>query len=281
MKADLHMHSTCSDGKYTPEELMILARQNGMDTVSLTDHDTISGTERARKTAEILGMRFVSGVEISTGKGGEIHVLGYGLDENDLRLNVFLEKQRISREERIPKMLAKLDELGIHLNRERIFARASGSIGRPHIAAEMVEMEYVRSTEEAFELYLKRGAAAYVPREEVDTAEVISYICEWGGIPVLAHPGLIKENIETVKSSIVKWIDRGLMGLEVFYPAHRACGYEPWLSFAKEHSLIITGGSDFHTDHDKDKDHGSIASVSDDWNSVEKDIDNLILRRNI
>lgn len=281
MKADLHMHSTCSDGKYTPEELMTLAYRNGVDTVSLTDHDTVLGTERARKTAEILGMRFVSGVEISTGKDGETHVLGYGLDENDPRLNGFLEKQKISREERIPKMLAKLEAMGMPLSRDRIFARAFGSIGRPHIAAEMVEMEYVRSTEEAFELYLKQGAAAYVPRTEVDTAEVISSIREWGGVPVLAHPGLIKENVETVKGSIVKWIDRGLMGLEVFYPAHRACGYEPWLSFAKEHSLIISGGSDFHTDHDKDKDHGGIASVSDDWNSAEKDIENLILRRNI
>lgn len=279
--ADLHMHSNCSDGQYSPEELMTLAASKGLNTVSLTDHDTVSGTERARKAAASLGLRFISGVEISTGKGGEVHVLGYGLDENDARLCAFLEKQRVSREERIPKMLKKLSELGLPLDATSVYARAAGSVGRPHIADEMIKMGYVRDREEAFNRYLKAGAAAYVPRENVDTAEVISLILAWGGVPVLAHPGLIREDIETVKTMIRKWVGIGLEGLEVYYPEHRKDSYEPWLTIAGELGLLMTGGSDFHSDADNDKDHGSIGSVAAEWKSAERDISELTLRRNV
>lgn len=281
MNADLHMHSTCSDGQYAPEELMELAFANGANVVSLTDHDTVSGVKRAREAAGTLGMCFIGGIEISTGEGGEIHVLGYGIDEDNRDLKAYLDRQRESRKDRIPKVLNKLNDLGIHLDIDRVFARASGSVGRPHIADEMVDAGYVAGREEAFNKYLKEGAAAYVPRDVTDTAEAIGLIRGCGGIPVLAHPGLIKKDTDTVKRLIAEWTGNGLMGLEVYYPAHKKNGYEPWLELAKEYGLLVTGGSDFHKDADTGEDHGGIASVSRDWIRVEQDIDSLFLRSNL
>ncbi|MBO2517674.1 MAG: hypothetical protein CW338_10500 [Clostridiales bacterium] len=274
--ADLHMHSSCSDGQYDPTELMKKAHEKGVNIISLTDHDTMLGTKAARDAAVQLGMRFISGVEISSGEGGDVHVLGYGLNEDDSQLNDFLTAQRTSRETRIAEMLEKLEKLGFPLDKERIFARAAGSIGRPHIADEMVEMNYVTGPNEAFDKYLNEGAPAYVPRKKVDTETAISLICELGGIPVLAHPGLIKEDFKAVERSIHKWCEFGLKGLEVYYPAHQKTGFELWRSLAADCGLIMTGGSDFHKEADEDDDHGMIASMAGYWRDQSVDTGKLL-----
>lgn len=266
--ADLHMHSTASDGRLTPSELMERAAAAGLKAVALTDHDTTAGIDEARETAEKLGMAFLPGIEISTGKGGDIHVLGYGIDPQNEELNAFCAQMKQDRIERIPKMMQKLADIGMPLDPERVMALAKGSVGRPHVARAMVETGYVNDPQEAFARYLGSGMPAYVPRTEVATEEAVRLILKAGGVPVLAHPGDYPDEAKRILEVNEKqgW---GLKGIEVYYPHHLENAFEPWLTIACEKALLVTSGSDFHFDGDGH--HAAVGEMTRYWKTAEED----------
>ncbi len=192
MKADLHMHSTASDGVYTPEALMNLAADLGYTHVALTDHDSTAGIPLALEAAKRRGMQLIPGVELSCGAQKEIHVLGYGFDPENAALRAFCEARAAQREARAEAMVQRLCELGKPIEMKRVRELARGVIARPHVARALVEAGYVTSVADAFDRYLKPGRPAYVPKEDVKVAEAVRLIAQAGGIAVLAHPMELK-----------------------------------------------------------------------------------------
>uniref|UniRef100_A0A7V4N2X6 PHP domain-containing protein n=1 Tax=Thermodesulfobacterium geofontis TaxID=1295609 RepID=A0A7V4N2X6_9BACT len=245
---DLHTHSTASDGTLSPEELVYLAKKEKLQALALTDHDTIDGLKPAYKTAKEVDLPFLCGIEISIKfEGpGHFHLLGYFLEPKIPKINEVLLKLKKAREERNKKMIEKLNNLGIRITLEELKKIAQGEIGRPHIANLLVKKGIVKSFEEAFQKYLKKGAPAYVPKALLLPEEAIKLILEAKGVPVLAHPVTLKLNLLELKNYIKKLKDFGLMGIEVFYPEHTTDFTKFLMEFAKELGLLLTGGSDFH-----------------------------------
>ncbi len=245
---DLHTHSTASDGTLSPEELVYLAKKEKLQALALTDHDTIDGLKPAYKTAKEVDLPFLCGIEISIKfEGpGHFHLLGYFLEPKIPKINEVLLKLKKAREERNKKMIEKLNNLGIRITLEELKEIAQGEIGRPHMANLLVKKGIVKSFEEAFQKYLKKGAPAYVPKALLLPEEAIKLILEAKGVPVLAHPVTLKLNLLELKNYIKKLKDFGLMGIEVFYPEHTTDFTKFLMEFAKELGLLLTGGSDFH-----------------------------------
>ncbi len=186
---DLHIHSTASDGSLSPGDLMAYARRKGAAAVSLTDHDTIEGLETALAAGKEIGLEVIPGLEISAQyPGGTMHLLGYYIDPSDPSLNRELLRLQEARRERNPKIISKLQSLGIPISFDQVQALANGQIGRPHIARVLFQIGAVSSFEEAFQKYLAKGAPAYVEKFRFSPQEAISLITQAGGIPVLAHP---------------------------------------------------------------------------------------------
>ena len=241
-QVDLHLHSTASDGQYTPTELVRLALEGGLQVIALTDHDTTEGIEEALSAAYGTDLRVIPGVEISTDVPGnhEVHILGYYIDPSYVPLQEALAKLRESRVERVHKVLALLAQAGCPVSLEQVSALAGeGAVGRPHIAQAMVEANYVSSVESAFRFHLGRGAPAYVPRPKLSPQRAIQLVLEAGGVPVLAHPGHVIEHIPSLARA-------GLVGLEVFYVGYPKAEQDFLIGLAQKHNLIVTGGSDFH-----------------------------------
>jgi len=248
VRADLHIHSTASDGQLTPEEIVCSAVNKGLEVISITDHDSVSGLPRAIEAAKSFPhLQFIPGVEVATDASwGELHILGYFIDYTHPQLLKTLEWQRRSREERVLKIIAKLKEMGIEVALERVRQLAKGeSLGRPHIAQAMVETGYIPSLRAAFLKYIGRGRPAYVPRKKVSPEEMIRLIIKVGGIPVVAHPPLNIEERE-LEQLLFHFKKEGLMGLEAYYngyPPHRK---QRLAELAHGLGLIVTGGSDYH-----------------------------------
>lgn len=249
MGFDLHVHTTASDGLFTPAQVINEALRLGLTGVAITDHDTTDGIEEA--LAEVrrlaLGDRFlvIPGIELNT-EGGEreIHILGYFIDWHHPRLLQRLGEVLEARGKRVINMVEKLNHLGIKVSVEEVRQEAKGEvIGRPHVAQVLIKNGYVSSVKEAFERYIGRNGPAYVPRYKFEPSEAIQLIKEAGGVPVLAHPGLIGDDGLTRKL-----IHLGVKGLEVYYPEHSKADERRYLAMAEEYGLIVTGGSDFHGD---------------------------------
>ena len=189
-RIDLHLHTRYSDGSLTPAEVVDLAHQAGVTALAITDHDIVDGIPHALDAATPLGIEVIPGVELSSRfNEQELHVLGYFFDWQDSTFRDHLAQQRRSRHVRNPQTIERLNALGLELSEEEVKAEAgSDSIGRPHVAQVLVGKGYVRDTREAFDRYLKEGAPAYVPRMLSDTRDVIAWIRNAGGVPVLAHP---------------------------------------------------------------------------------------------
>jgi predicted metal-dependent phosphoesterase TrpH len=241
-RIDLHLHSTASDGAYTPSELVRLALAKKLQVIALTDHDTTGGIEEIQGAARGTGLTVIPGVEISTDVPGnqELHILGYYIDHRYEPLQRQLLRLRQSRMERARKMIEILDRAGCHIDWDHLLALAGkGSIGRPHIAQALVEANYVDSIEDAFRLYLGRGAAAYVLRYKLSPQDAIKLILAAGGAPVLAHPSQVIEHIPALSQA-------GLAGLEVYYYNYPEPEKRFLAGLARKHNLIATGGSDFH-----------------------------------
>jgi len=251
-KVDLHIHSTASDGRLSPADIVCQAAKRGLSVIALTDHDTIDGIASALVTAKAFPkLKVIPGIELSTDVSqGEVHVLGYFIDYTDHEFQVILEGLRHSRLKRAQGMVAKLKNLGIHIGWERVQEIAGeGSIGRPHIAQAMLEKGYITSLREAFTGYIEHGGPAYVEREKMTPAEAVELIVRSNGLPVLAHPFTVTDP----ETMIIKLKTAGLVGIEAYYNGYTADEIKSLVSLADRHSLIATGGSDYHGLDDSDE----------------------------
>jgi len=244
-KVDLHIHSNASDGRLSPVDIILHAAERGLSVIAITDHDSVEGIASAMVAAKAFpNLRVIPGIELSTDvPQGEIHVLGYFIDYTDHEFQVILEGLRNSRLKRAQGMVAKLKNLGVHLDWERVQEIAgTGSIGRPHIAQAMLEKGYISSIKEAFDKYISRNGPAYVEREKMTAVEAVELIFKFNGLPVLAHP-FTASNPETM---IIELKAAGLIGIETYYNDYTTDEINELISFADRYGLIATGGSDYH-----------------------------------
>lgn len=244
-KVDLHIHTTASDGKFSPEDIVRKSWEIGLSYIGITDHDSINGVLPAQEAARNFpGITVISGVEINTDiPSGELHVLGYLFDPQSTELQTELERLRHSRVERAKKMIHKLGMLGIYIEFDRVKELAgTGSIGRPHVAQAMLEKSYVNSFKEAFNKYISRGCPAYVERDKITPVEATQLVVRAKGIPVMAHPF----TFDNTEKLIVECKAAGLLGLEVYYGSYSPDQVQELLNLAVKYDLIPTGGSDFH-----------------------------------
>ena len=247
-RIDLHTHTTFSDGSFSPTELVELATQQGLDILAITDHDTTEGLPEALEATKDLSLELIPGIELSAQfQNREMHILGYFINLTDPRFQSRLEALRSTRIERIHHILDRLHSLGMDISLEEIEqASGTGTIGRPHIAQVLIAKGYIKSMKEAFEQLLGSRGKAYVQRVVPEAYEIIEWITDAGGIPVLAHPyweGFNKEGSATACQTLV---EHGLQGLEVFYGTFSARHISFNLGLARRFDLLMTGGSDFH-----------------------------------
>jgi len=244
-QVDLHIHSTASDGKLSPADIVRKSAEAGLTIIALTDHDSVDGITSALAAAEAFPqLRVIPGVELSTDvPAGEVHVLGYFVDYTDRAFRAALERMRRSRRERAYGMVAKLGKLGVHIGWQRVQEIAgSGSIGRPHIAQAMLEKGYIASIKEAFTKYISRDGPAYVEREKMAPQEAVELLIQTNGLPVLAHP----LTIDTPEAIVAELKAAGLVGIETYYYGYTAEEVSRLANLADRYNLVATGGSDYH-----------------------------------
>ncbi|MBC7789982.1 MAG: PHP domain-containing protein [Anaerolineae bacterium] len=248
--ADLHLHSTASDGSDPPATVVRRAARAGFAAMALADHDTMDGVTEALAEAAIVGIEMIPGVEYSTLDGErEIHMLGYGLDPADPALKRELARLCAGRFNRAQLMVEKLNELGIQVSWERVREIAGDeNVGRPHVARAMQEAGYIKTIKDAFTPdYIASGGRAYVERVKITPEESIAQIRAAGGVAVLAHPGRFRGDDDQIgDDTIERYIAAGLEGIEVFYSRHTAEMVKHYSEMAARYSLVITGGSDDH-----------------------------------
>jgi 3',5'-nucleoside bisphosphate phosphatase len=254
LKIDLHIHSTASDGTLTPFEILALAETLHLGAISLTDHDAVDGNRDLLRTGVPRSIRFLTGIEISAlppplfPVSGSFHILGYGIDIEDKALNQTLITLQDARKNRNPYIIRKLNMLGIKVDLDQV-SQFSGEcqLGRPHIANYLVHEGFADSINEAFDKYLGKGKPAYVEKLRISCREAIKLILDAGGLPVLAHPYLLKLGKGVVfEELIVELKSIGLKGIEIYYPEHPLESVRFYAKIAREYNLIITGGTDFH-----------------------------------
>lgn len=246
---DLHLHTTASDGTMSPSEIVRYAWLNGLQAIAITDHDTIEGLNEGLMEAKRIGLELIPGVEISVEYSlGSMHLLGYFIDSNNPVLNERLAYLQKVRSERNPKIVKKLNELGINITYEDVLkVSGGGQVGRPHFAQVLFEKGYVKSYQEAFDKFLKKGAPAYVDKLRFTSKQAISFIKEAHGIPVLAHPNTLNlKDYSKIEELVIYLIEEGLKGIEVYYPEHSNLEVAQYKELAQKYSLLITGGTDYH-----------------------------------
>ncbi|MCG1011792.1 PHP domain-containing protein [Tepidanaerobacter sp. GT38] len=244
MKVDLHIHTTYSDGLLTPEQVVKKAIDRNLQAIAITDHDTVDGILPAIIEArKYEGFEVIPGIELSTYYDGqEVHILGYYIDYKDLNLKKELLDLQQNRQQRLEKIIYKLNNIGVLINIKDVQEKARGSsVGRPHVALALIEKGYVTSIKEAFDKYLSKGRPAYVPRKKLTPSDAIKLIKNSDGIPVLAHPGLLEND-----SIIHELIESGIMGIEVIHKDHTQIHTDCYTKLALENNLLLTGGSDSH-----------------------------------
>ncbi|NLS45601.1 MAG: PHP domain-containing protein [Firmicutes bacterium] len=245
MIVDLHVHSNISDGDYSPRELVIMARDKGVSVMALTDHDSVHGVPQALLAGEELGVFIIPGMELSTDKGNtDLHILGFYIDMDSMELHRTLDMLRAKRMIRCKKILKRLRDLGMEIPLSYVLnLGVGGFIGRGRIFKAMVNLGFARSHKKYgdFQRYLGKKGLAYVEHEGLSPEEAIRFILDCRGIPVLAHP---RTDIST--DTVERLISVGLEGVEAYHPSHSRNTCKMWLDFAKDHDLVVTGGSDFH-----------------------------------
>ena len=250
IKADLHLHSTASDGSVRPADLPRRADKHGVDIIALTDHDSLQGVQEASRAAREVGIELISGVELTAyapAKEGdsdvEIHVLGLFVDPEAGELTEELENLREIRVERVRKIARLLQEEGCDIAAQDILDRASdGAVGRAHVAEELVSLGICNNLREAFQKYIGINKPAYVPKKEFTPAQAMELIHKAGGVSVYAHPGVGRESSRLIREMAAE----GLDGVEVHYPTHTAQQEKEFMDLAEELELAVSGGSDFH-----------------------------------
>ena len=245
---DLHIHSTASDGTYSPHEIIQMAARIGLDAISITDHDTLVGTRQALHSKFPSNLHFITGVEISVAipedcaiRGG-IHLLGYGFDPEDAALCQTLNKLVKVRDNRINTIVERLNALGFDLPLEQVLSEVGdGAAGRPHVARAMIKAGLARDVDDAFDRYLGNDRPAYVGKERLSCPRAFELITNAGGIPVLAHPYLVKyPDLDALSDFIGRLRDLGLRGIEVHYPHHTPIAVSQYLSLADKFGLLVT-----------------------------------------
>jgi predicted metal-dependent phosphoesterase TrpH len=250
MSADLHLHSTASDGSDAPATVVRRVAAAGFATMALADHDTVDGVAEAMEAAARAGIRCIAAVEYSTlDDEREIHMLGYGLDLEDTALRKALRILSAGRFSRAMMMVERLNELGVAITWERVQEIAGDeNVGRPHVARAMQEAGYIREIKEAFtDEWIANGGRAYVERVKITPEESIAQIRAAGGVAVLAHPGRFRSDDDTIGDDVIeRYIAAGLEGIEVFYSRHTPAMEAHYRALAERHGLVMTGGSDDH-----------------------------------
>ena len=254
IEVDLHLHTTHSDGRLSPTELIRLCARRGLKTISITDHDSTEGVPEALKTTEELGgLAVIPGVELSCDTpGGEVHLLGYFVDWQDPLFQRTLRRMRDGRAGRAREMVRKLKGLGVEVAWERVKELSGGgAIGRPHIAQAMVERGYIRYPRDAFTEYLGRDGLAYVERTKLTPEDAVQLLVRHGGLPVMAHPTYSASgsgrDLETeLKETLNKLKEAGLVGVEVYYGDYPPDQVQLLAMIAEELALVSCGGSDYH-----------------------------------
>ncbi len=246
---DLHTHTTASDGSDTARELVKLAADAGLRAIGVTDHDTVAGLKDAWQAGIEYGVEIIKGVELSVlHPCGNMHLLGYFVDEESPQLKEVLKRVQEARSRRNPKILEKLKGLGMEIDIDELEEMAQGGqIGRPHIARAMVKHGYVKSISDAFSYYLKNGGPAYVPKSILTPEDAIEAVHLSGALAVLAHPFSL--NFRTGKQLekwVAEWKEMGLDGIECYYSEHGKDLTELCLGLCKKYDLVVTGGSDYH-----------------------------------
>ena len=243
-KADLHIHTTASDGVFSPSYIVDYAVKKGLKAIAITDHDTTLGIKEAiERSNKYENFIVIPGIELSSDyESQEVHILGYFIDEQNKELVNVTKKLRESRLMRSEKMILKLREMGIKISLKEVKEISDDEyIGRPHIARVLVDKRYVENVEEAFEKYIGKDKPAYVNRYKLSLKNSIDLIHKSGGVAVLAHPGLLDKDL-----NIIKLINMGLNGIEVIHPTHNEEIIKKFYEITRRYNLISTGGSDYH-----------------------------------
>ncbi len=240
---DLHLHTTASDGSFTPEELVLKAKELGFSTIAITDHDTVDGIKVAQKLAQEVDLEVIPGIEMNTDyQNTEIHILGYYIDYKDPNFLDVLVSLQEARYNRVKEIINKLNLLGLKIEFSEVLKLAEGgALGRPHIAQIMLDKGYVETWRQAFDDYIGRHAPAYVERKKLTPKDAIRLIKDAGGVPVIAHPLLMER--DQLLTNLLDW---GIEGVEVYHTEHTEDDSNRYLKFAQENDLIITAGSDCH-----------------------------------
>jgi len=243
MFADLHLHTSFSDGTYTPEEVVSQAVRHGLAAIALTDHDSVEGCDRAGRACVAANIEFIAGTELTAEQeDNEIHILGYFLDTKNAKLLTEIAKFQAVRQNRIHEMVQRLNELQIPLKPEAVFALANcRSPGRPHVARALVNAGLVGSLDEAFERFLKKNRPAWVPKAKMSALDSVELIHQAGGLAVMAHPGLNRTD-----EVIPALVESGLDGIECYHTKHSPSTTAHYMEIAARFKLLVTGGSDCH-----------------------------------
>lgn len=267
IKADLHIHTTASDGEYSPCDVVSMAKAANLEAIAITDHDTTAGTDRALSAGRQTGVFVIPGVEISAVfASGTLHILGY-FPELPLGLEQRLEKVQKARKDRNPQIIKELNELGFDITMEDVkYVAGHGQTGRPHIGKVLIQKGYVANLDEAFDKLLGRGAPAYVEKKKLSFKDAISLIKSYRGIPVLAHPFTLNLDNSRLTLFVKSLKNHGLAGIEAFYPEHTKGQVSLYSNLGRDLGLIITGGTDFHG---PSRGHTSIGDVGVDIKVVD------------
>lgn len=246
---DLHMHTTASDGTMTPTELVEHAKAKGLAAIAVTDHDACHGVREAQEAGERLGVEVIAGIEVSAMReSGTLHIVGLFIDPDHGPLREKCEAMLAKRAERNERMIKRLGELGLPMTLDDVARQAGGEVlGRPHVAAVMLEKGYVATRQEAFDKWLAKGKPAYFPKSLFDPEESIAMIHDAGGLAILAHPDQLKcKTREALDEDVARLKAQGIDGIETQW----SNGSPEDMAFAKElaakHDLLESGGSDFH-----------------------------------
>ena len=269
-KIDLHLHSNASDGTDSPGRLIEEAWRTGVDTVAITDHDTVCGLIEGEAKARELGMLCIPGVELSSGGSMNAHVLGYGLKQMDV-LDEELEALRLKRRERMGKMLWALQKIGVVLPAPIEEGLLLPGVGRPHLARALVEAGVVDSTQQAFDRYIARGKPGYIPQDTLKMEHIFDLFRHVGGVAVLAHPALLPIDHRWLPELFREWKEQGLAGVEVYHPSHSEAFSGQMDVLARSMGLLVTGGSDYHGAIKPNQ----IGQATENWKEAREDLNRL------
>jgi Predicted metal-dependent phosphoesterases (PHP family) len=262
MYADLHAHTTASDGTLTPAELVRAAHAAGIAYLAVTDHDTVAGVPEAQATARALGITLIPGVELSAkGEPGECHLLGLNIDPTHPPLVERLAELSENRRTRNARMAERLTQLGAPVTLEEVAALApeGANLGRPHFAKALVARGHVRDVAEAFDKYLGDGRPGHIAKETLSPADAVAMVHEAGGLCFLAHPGLLRLHEHITDEGFVRRLQAfGLDGIEAYYSKYSPAQTERYLRLADKLGLLVTGGSDFHGANKPDTPLGAV-----------------------